>query len=49
MNEIIEAYTSAFNIFFAGMPEGVISLAVTGIALTSSVFFASLPFLIFRK
>lgn len=49
MTDLIAAYTDAFNIFFAGMPEGVIALAVTGIALASGVFFASLPFLIFRK
>lgn len=49
MTELYNVLYAAFGIFFEGMPPDTYSLAVTGIMLAVSVFFAALPFLIFKK
>lgn len=49
MTDIYNVLYEGFGIFFAGMPEDTYSLAVTGLMLATSTFFALLPFLIFRR
>lgn len=48
MTDVITAYTDAFQIFLSGMPENVISLAVTGLALATELLFFSIPFLLVK-
>lgn len=49
MTELYNGLYSAFDIFFNGMPPDTYSLAVTGLMLAAGIFFAALPFLIFKK
>lgn len=49
MTELYNVLYDAFGIFFDGMPQDTYSLAVTGIMLAVGLFFAALPFLIFRR
>ncbi len=49
MSDIIDAYVEGLQPFLGGMPTQVITLAAVGFALATAVFFAALPFLIFRR
>lgn len=49
MNEIVDAYVEGLQPFLGGMPTQVIYLAATGLTLAAAVFFAAIPFLIFRR
>lgn len=49
MTEIVNTYAAGLEIFLGGMPEDVIALAATGLALAVGVFFAALPILLIRK
>lgn len=49
MNEIIEAYVAGLQPFLGGMPTPIIYLSAVGIALAVAVFFASIPFIIFKR
>ena len=49
MSDIIDAYVAGLQPFLGCMPEPVITLAAVGFALATALFFAAIPFLIFRR
>ena len=49
MIDIMNGYSSAFNIFFEGMPSDIISLVVVGLALATELFFFATPILLISR